>query len=63
MIMSAVCGCPKVKPKKITKALFRRERNGTERNRSKKWNAEGLHSDGTTPNRTVPFQKLDLFNK
>ena len=39
------------------------ERNGTERNRSKKWNAEGLRSDGTTSNRTVPFQKLDLFNK
>ena len=46
-----------------TEALFRRERNGTERNRSKKWNAEGLRSDGTTLNRTVPFQKLDLFNK
>ena len=38
-------------------------RNGTERNRSKKWNAEGLRSDGTTSNRTVPLQKLDLFNK
>ena len=24
---------------------------------------EMLHSDGTTSNRTVPFQKLDLFNK
>ena len=30
--------------------------NGTERNRSRKWNAEGLRSDGTTSNRTVPFQ-------
>ena len=39
------------------------ERNGTERNRSKKWNAEGLRSDGITLHRTVPFHKLDLFNK